>query len=52
MFQTGEQMGGVDLIFNLKMEDQVNVIRMLMKMRKAHAVPHEATAVTVIISVQ
>ena len=38
MFQTGEQMGDVDLNIRFKMEDLANVTQMPMQMRKAHAV--------------
>ena len=37
MFQTGEQIGDVDLITHFKMEDLANVTQI---MRMAHAVPH------------
>ena len=43
MFQTGEQMGDVDLNIRFKMEDLANVNQM----RKVHAVPHMAGAGTV-----
>ena len=46
MFQTGEQMGDVDLKIRFKMEDLANVTQMLMQMRKALAVPQEAGVVT------
>ena len=44
MFQTGEQIGDVDLITRFKMEDLANVTQI---MRMAHAVPHQAGVVTV-----
>ena len=47
MFQTGEEMGSVDLKIRLKMDDLANVTQMLMQMRKALAVPQQAGAVTV-----
>ena len=46
MFQTGEEMGSVDLKIRLKMDDLANVTQMLMQMRKALAVPQKAGAVT------
>ena len=47
MFQTGELMEGVDLNICSKMEALANVTQMLMQIRRAHAAPQTAGAVTV-----
>ena len=44
MFQTGEQMGDVDLNICFEMEDLANVTQMLMQMRKALAATHGVLA--------
>ena len=44
MFQTGEQMGNVDLKIRFQMEDLANVTQMLMQMRKALAATHGVLA--------
>ena len=46
-FQTGEQMGDVDLETHFKMGDQASATRRPMQMGKAHAVPQAANAETV-----
>ena len=52
MFQTGETMGGVDLTTNLPMGGTANATQMQMQMRKAHAVPQQAGAGTVGLTVE
>ena len=47
MFQTGGQMGDVDLITHFKMEDLANVTQQILALLLAHAVPHQAGAETV-----
>ena len=47
MFQTGEQMGDVDLNIHFKMEDLANVTQRLMLMRRDLVVPQKAGAGTV-----
>ena len=51
MFQTGETMAGADLNTNLTMGGTANVTQMQMQMRKAHAVPKQAGAGTVVSTV-
>jgi len=50
--QTGETMGGVDLTTNLPMGGTANATQMQMQMRKAHAVPQQAGAGTVGLTVE
>jgi len=49
--KTGETMAGADLNTNLTMGGTANVTQMQMQMRKAHAVPKQAGAGTVVSTV-
>ena len=50
MIQTGDQMEDVDLNTHFKMGDQANAIQLLMKTRRALAVPQVVGAETVMIT--